>query len=358
MIAGRIVSSVAQRQIRYLTPVSASAATGLVAEVYAQVAEETGIVVPPALLHSPAPRLLAAYWILVRETLMAEGPVDRAAREAVASAVSVANTCPYCVDMHSAGMYRLSMEPEAEAIVRDRAEEAPDRRIRSVACWARSAHLVDVSPVRRMAGSPAQHATLTGVAVAMHYLNRMVNVFLPGNLVPPRLHAAARRRFKQGLSRMLGPAVSEHRVPGRSLRLLPDAELPVWAGWAADHPAVADALARCAAAFEAAGARSLHTGVRDLVSERLALWPGGEPDPDPDWCEDLVRALRPDQRAAGRLALLTAFTSYRVDDGVVGDFRRYCAEDRGLVESVAWASFAAARGVGRTPQHGRSITSR
>ena len=44
--------------VRYLHPVPAAAATGLVAEVYAQAEREFGLL-PPLPLHSPLPRLLA-----------------------------------------------------------------------------------------------------------------------------------------------------------------------------------------------------------------------------------------------------------------------------------------------------------
>ncbi|MGN9910235.1 carboxymuconolactone decarboxylase family protein [Phytohabitans sp. LJ34] len=346
MVAGRVVSSVVQRQVKYVRTVPPSAAEGLVDAVYQQVAEEMRLVVPPVLLHSPAPPVLAAYWMLMREPLMTGGAVDRLAKEAVAAAVSVANICPYCVDMHSMGMYDLSTEHDAEAIVADRVEEVADARVRDLAAWARVAHQPDAPAVQRPPFAEAGRAELVGVAVSFHYLSRMVNVFLSSFLVPPRLGPRARRRLKQGISRVLSASLREIRPPGRSLPLLPDAPLPADAGWAAGNPAVASAVARSYAALEAAGERSLSPAVRELVRRRLETWRGEEPGLSREWCERLVTQLPEADQAAGRLALLVAFASYQVDEDTIREFRIGQPDDGALVEAVAWASYAAARRVG------------
>lgn len=345
MIASRVASSVVQRQVRYVTPVSPSAARGLVAAVYGQVADEMRLVTPPTSLHSPAADVLAAYWMLMREPLLPTATVDRAAKEAVAAAVSVANICPYCLDMHSVGMYDLSSEQDAEAIAADRIDAVTDEHLRTVAAWARSAHQPGLPPT---AGpiADADRPELVGVVVAFHYIARMVNVFLPNFLLPPGFSPASRRRFKRGLSRVLQPTLRDPREPGRSVDLLPDAPLPADATWARDNPYVAAAVSRSYAVFEAAGERALSPAVRDVVDRRLGRWRGEETGLSRQWCERLITGLSAADRAAARLALLAALASYQVDGEVVGEFRRHFPEDRALVDVVAWASFAAARRVG------------
>ncbi|MGC4888436.1 carboxymuconolactone decarboxylase family protein [Micromonospora sp. DT227] len=346
MVARRVISSVLQRQVKYISPVSPTAAAGLVAEVYSQAADEMRVVIPPILAQSPSPAALAAYWMLTRETLTATGRVDRARKEVVAAAVSVANTCPYCVDMHSIGLYDLSCEQTAEAIVADRAGEVPDPGLRAVAGWARVAHRPDEPAVRQPPFAPSDRPELVGVAVTFHYLTRVVNVFLPGFLVPRRFGPNARRRFKHGLSQVLSPLLRETRLSGRALALLHDAPLPADAAWAEGHPAVAAAVARSFAALDAVGARALSPDVRHLVGERLSTWRGEDPGLSREWCERLVAELPEADRAAGRLALLTVFASYQVDEDVVAEFRAREPGDAALVEVVAWASYAAARQVG------------
>ncbi|MEU9829806.1 carboxymuconolactone decarboxylase family protein [Micromonospora chersina] len=346
MVAGRVITSVIKRQVKYVQPVQAHAAADLVAAVYEQVADEMIIVVPPALLHSPAPETLAAYWSLMREPLIASGAVDRLTKEAAAAAVSVANICPYCVDMHSVSMYDLSTEHDAEAIVLDRIADIRDPWVRSVAAWARSAHEPG-SPASSRAPFPeVMRPELVGVVVAFHYLTRMVNVFLPSFLVPPRLGPGARRRFKHGIGRVLRPVLREPYAAGRSLSLLPEAALPDDAAWARGNAAVAGAVARSYAVFNAAGERSLSPRVRELVRWRLEQWRGEDTGVSRRWCEDLIAELPVAERPAGRLALLTALASYQVDEEVVDEFRRRVPDDATLIEAVAWASFAAARRVG------------
>ncbi|MEQ4304177.1 carboxymuconolactone decarboxylase family protein [Plantactinospora sp. B6F1] len=345
MVAGRVISSVVQRQVKYVRTVPPGRADGLVAAVYRQVAEELRLVVPPVLLHSPAPETLAGYWMLMRESLLAGGAVDRLGKEAVAAAVSVANICPYCVDMHSIGIYDLATEHDAEAVAGDRVDEIADPRIRDLAVWARTAHQPDEASPRPPL-SPAERAELVGVVVGFHYLGRMVNVFLANFLLPPRLGPRARRRVKHGISLMLSPSLREVLPAGRSLGLLPAAPLPADAGWAAGQPEIAEAVARSFAAFERAGQRALSPAVRHLVLDRLAGWRGEEAGLSRQWCERLVADLPVPDRPAGRLALLTAFASHQVDEDTVREFRLAEPRDAALVEAAAWASYAAARRIG------------
>ncbi|MER7007250.1 carboxymuconolactone decarboxylase family protein [Dactylosporangium sp. NPDC000555] len=323
-----------------------TAATGLVARVYTQVADEMRLVVPPAQLHSPSPPLLAAYWMLLREPLLADGALDRGLKEAVATAVAVANICPYCVDMHSVSLYDLATEHEAEAIAADRAGDVADPRHRALTMWARDAHEAGNGPPPPDGLSAAARAELVGLVVGQHYVTRLVNVFLANFLLPPGLGPRARRRLKRGVSRVLRPTLRDPRPVGRSLSLLPAAPLPPDAEWAAGSPVVAAAIGAAAAAFDAAGDRSLSPQVRALVSGRLNSWRGEEFGPDLTECEDLVAGLPPADRAAARLALLTALASHQVGDDVIGEFRRHHPDDATLIEAAGWAAFAAASRVG------------
>ncbi|MEK8107790.1 carboxymuconolactone decarboxylase family protein [Micromonospora sp. M12] len=80
---------------------------------------------------------------LAREPMVTVGAVDRGTKEAVAAAVSVANICPYCADMHTVGMYDLSGEHAAEAVGGDRVQDIAEPALRAAVAWARSAHQLD-----------------------------------------------------------------------------------------------------------------------------------------------------------------------------------------------------------------------
>jgi len=195
---------------------------------------------------------------------------------------------------------------------------------------------------------PDEHAPeLIGVALAYHYINRMVNIFAAASPFPvatPRLKPLMTRIAAPGFRRLLAREVH----PGASLDLLPPAPLPDDLAWAHGDPIIAGAYARAAAAFDAAGRQALPEPVRNLVTARLTTWRGEEPGLSRGWVENALQTLPAPQRPQGRLALLAALASYQVDARILGDARTGPgpAGDETLVATAAWASFAAARRIG------------
>jgi AhpD family alkylhydroperoxidase len=349
MDAGLAFARVAAHQVRYVHPVRPPG-IGLVADVYRQARRDMRLLVPPVSLHSPAPEVLAGSWMLLRETLLADGAADRLAKEAVAAGVSVANTCPYCATVHETAMYGLTAEADAVAIAADRPGDVTDPALRAVATWARTCHRPGRPGLATEHVDPAAVPELVGVAVALHYLTRMVDIFL-SDLLPASLTGPPRRVAKRAIGRMQRPVVARVLPAGRSLTLLPHAPLPADALWAAPVPAVATAVARAAAVFEAAGRKVLSDAARALVHRRLADWDGEPPGPSRAWSDDAVRVLTADQRPGARLALLTALAHHQVDGQVVAAFRTVQPSEAALVGATAWASFAAARTIGARLAH-------
>jgi AhpD family alkylhydroperoxidase len=323
------------RQVRHVEPVLAGSARGLVADVYAQVERDFGMLAPPVALHSPSPEVLAAVWLTLRETLLV-GTTRRQDREAVAAAVSAANSCPYCVEVHGSTLRVLSPGRDAEAIAGGRTDLVADPVLRRTAAWAVAA---EPMPLTAMEASE-----LAGVAVTFHYLNRMVNVFLGESALPPELPAAVRGPLTRVLGRVLRPRAALE--PGRSLRLLPEAVLPADMAWAVGSPPVADAYAQAAAAIEAAGRRAVPRPVRDLLTSTLDGWDGRRIGMSRAWVGVATAGLGPDLVPIAVLTLLTALASYQVVPSDVARFREVSPGDRALVEATAWASMTAARRVG------------
>ncbi|MDX3190798.1 carboxymuconolactone decarboxylase family protein [Streptomyces sp. MN03-5084-2B] len=328
MVAGLVRFAVRRslRDTRYVRVVPRRRATGLVAEVYRQVERDFSMLAPPVALHSAAPEAMAAAWSVLRETLLAQGMAGRAAKEAVATGVSAANSCPYCVDVHGMTLAAIPAEPDTA-----RLED-----------WARASATgaADAPPF------PAAHAPeLVGVAVAFQYYNRMVNVFLRESPFPAHVPESAKPQARRVLGGVLRPPSGPGPRPGESLELLPEAPLPEDLGWARPNAVVADAFARAYAATEAAGARSVPAAVRTLLHDRLSTWDGQPPGLSRAWLEEAVAGLAEADRPAGRLALAIALASYQVDEGLVDAFRTTAPADDTLVELAAWASMAAARRV-------------
>ncbi len=280
MLLTRLTSRFTQAQIRHVRPVP-FAGSGPVDDVYRQVARDFGMLAPPMSLHAPSPPVLAAAWVLLRETLVARGSIPRGLKEAVAADVSRANECPYCVDIHGPRAAQVAVVPD-------------DPELRAV-------------------------------ALTFHYLNRMVNVFLPPSPFPARGQVAGR---------LLALLARRPRAPGASLTFVPPAPLPTDLSWASPRPPLTEALGRAASAFAAAGARSVPASIRRLVTERLASWDGTPPGLH--WASSAVVDLPSADVALGRFALTVALASYQVIE--VPD-----VDDRRLIEVAAWASFAAAR---------------
>jgi AhpD family alkylhydroperoxidase len=318
------------RDVKYVEAVLPRHARGLVRDVYRQVERDFGMLAPPIALHSPAPEVLAAAWLMLRESLVAGGTASRADKEVVAASVSAANSCPYCVEVHGMALGSLG-DPAAAAAIESGADAAiPDRDTRALAAWARGAGGL---PADVPAGTAAE---FVAVAVAFHYLNRMVSVFLGPSPLPEAVPPAARAKAKAVLGFLLKPGTPP--PPGRALGLLPATSVS-GPDWAPPGGTLSDAFARAAAAVEAAGERSVPTRVRDLVRRELKAWDGKPPGLSREWVKPVVAELPPEEQAIGRVALLVAKAPYQVG---VADVADWLSGDRGLVELVSWASLAAA----------------
>lgn len=327
--------------LRHLRAAPPADTGGAVARVHAALEREFGLLAPPIALHSAHPDLLAASWVLLRETLIAPGATTRADREAVALGVSLANACPYCVQVHGAVLGGLGGDragrADAAALTADRVDAVADPGRRALARWARSGG----------AGEPPvpadQVAEVLGVALAFHHLNRVVTVFLGDSPLPAWLPAGATAPAASLLGLVLAPTAGRTTVPGADLDLLPDAALPADLGWAAERPVLAAALARAAAAVDAAAAAVLDPAVRAAVEDAVHRHGPRPQGPGAEWAVPVLAGLPEREHAAARLALWTALAPHRVDDGTVAAFRAQRPADADLLAVTAWAALTAAR---------------
>jgi AhpD family alkylhydroperoxidase len=325
------------RDVKYVEVVRPRRARGLVKDVYRQVERDFGMLAPPIALHSAAPEVLAAAWLMLRESLVAAGTASRADKEVVAAAVSAANSCPYCVEVHGMALGSLGEPAAAAAIEAGDAGAIPDRDTRALALWARGEGRL---PADVPGGTAAE---FTAVAVAFHYLNRVVSVFLGPSPLPEAVPPQAREKAKAVLGFLLKPG--DAPPAGQALELLPAVPGP------AHGDPLSDAFARASAAVEAAGERSVPSRVRDLVRREVKDWDGKPPGLSRAWTEPVLEELPPEERAAGRLALLTAKAPYQIGAPDVAAGRLGRADDRGLVELVSWAALTAAVAAGDRLAH-------
>ncbi|MCR3752211.1 carboxymuconolactone decarboxylase family protein [Lentzea californiensis] len=287
-------------QVRHVTPVSFRQAGPEVLEVYREVEREFGVLAPPVVLHAAAPEVLRASWVMLREIVLAPSLLDRGTKEAVAAAVSEANRCPYCVTVHTSTMAKFG------------------------------GTTVDLADAGRFGADELPEAL--GVATTLQYFNRMVSVFLTERPMPPYAPKWLLGPVTGMLTGLIAAAGAA--PPGRNP--LPEAPLPGELAWAASSPHVANALARAKAVFDAV---EIPSAVRVLLAGELSTWDGKPKGLSRAWAWDAADRVGPGDRAAARLALLTAFAPYQVDDEVIGNVR---ADDTALIGLTAWASMAAA----------------
>ncbi|MET7749792.1 carboxymuconolactone decarboxylase family protein [Micromonospora sp. NPDC005367] len=207
---------------RFFTPVPAKAATGLTAEVYRQLRDEFLGPVPTFQALSAVPEVMAATWALMRETLLA-GDTSRVDRELVASVVSRANRCRFCVDAHVMLLHALGEHELAEVVARG--GTPPEPRHAALAAWAEASR----TPEAADWASPYR-PEVTGTALAFHFINRIVSALLDPDLLPGGLQRSPMVRSVGG--RLYARTAREPKEPGRSLPLLGTATTvaPAWAG--------------------------------------------------------------------------------------------------------------------------------
>ncbi|MFC9324629.1 hypothetical protein [Kitasatospora sp. NPDC057015] len=325
-----------------MKPVAFDRARGDVAQVYRELERDFGVLAPPIALHSPAAGPLAASWLMLRETMLVAGGASRPAKEAVACAVSAGNECPFCERMHTAVLHSL---------IPGRDAGCAGGGFEEVTEWVRLGAARDTAAANPRPFPPGQLPELLGTVVIMQYLNRMVNVFLGAVPLPPGAPESSLRPVLRVLTWLIRTSARTGPVAGVSLDLLPAAPLPEDLAWAGSNPVIAGAFARAAAAVDEAGSTAVPKRVRDLLHETLDRWDGRPPGLGRGWADDAVAALPAEERAAGRLVLLTALASYTVDESVIAPARAGAGTpdqdaDRVLVGMTAWASLTAARRVG------------
>ncbi|GIH02605.1 alkyl hydroperoxide reductase AhpD [Rhizocola hellebori] len=313
---------------RFFIPAPAKAAIGLTAEVYRQLREDFLGPVPAFQALSAAPEVLAATWSLMRESLLA-GNASRVDREVVASAVSRANRCRFCVDAHVILLHALGERELAEVIAQGETPQHP--RHAELVGWAQASR----SPEAGSWTSPYR-PEITGTLLAFHFINRIVSALLDPDLLPGGLQRFPVVRSAGG--RLSAKAARAPKTPGRSLSLIAEgtAEPPAWAG---DSPVgVAYASLKNAAGQ---GGALLGEMARQTVTGTVSWENGRFPNEPGLWAADLIRDLSGKDRAGTRIALLAAFAPSAISPADVAVWRLSYPDDADLVRIVAYGAITA-----------------
>jgi AhpD family alkylhydroperoxidase len=350
---------------RYVTPITSEAATGQVADVYRQVAEDFGRArVPLFMTLSPAPDLLAATWAMLRESLVA-GDAERTDKEVVAVAVSLANRCPFCVDAHTVLLHATGAHELAETVARGGTPADPRHaRLLAWAMGTRTPGGADPTEPPFPAELAAEHI---GTALAFHFVNRMVSALLTDDLLPGGVQRW--RVVRRVGGRTLARATRRRQAPGLSLPLLgglPDGSgsmafsgsldgsgpsiggAPAWTAGSPSGSVIAAAFAALRAAAGSGGAL-LVPEARRVVEAQVREWGGEHPPLAGGWPSDQTAFLPEADRPTARFALLAAVAPYRIADADVAAWRSVTrtAGPDGDAELVRLLAFGAITAVNR-----------
>ncbi|MBY8870809.1 carboxymuconolactone decarboxylase family protein [Micromonospora sp. PLK6-60] len=326
---------------RFFTPPKASAATGVTAAVYRQLRDEFLGPVPTFQALSVVPEVQAAAWALLREALLA-GDASRVERELVASAVSRANRCRFCLDAHVMLLHALGEHQLAEVVAQGGTPSAP--RHAELVAWAEASR----SP-RAVGWSSPYRPEITGTLLAFHFINRIVSALLDPDLLPGGLQRSPVVRSVGG--RLYARAAREPKEPGRGLALLDAGPVPA-PDWAGDSPVgVAYAALRDAALR---GGHLLGDVARQTVAATVRWEDGRYPARPVEWAADLIRDLPGADRVGARIALLAAFAPGAIRTGDVALWRLTHPPDADLVWLVAYGAMTATEHVAQALSPARS----
>lgn len=295
--------------------------------------------------RSKVPELMAAIWTAGRETMLVEDRVDRTTKDAISAVLSQINACPYCEDMlislvSAAGKTQAAMNIFEQTDLEERNEE----ELAAALDWVRAIATSDADTVPRMPFSPVQLPEVFGTMMAMSDINRFSHVVMEDSPVSApfglnRIKAMLLRIFGQEL-KITRRMELEH---GRSLPLLPSAELPEDMAWAMSNPRIADALARYVAAVDKSITGIIPEKVIDAVEASLAAWQGEMMPISRAWLEAEISDLDETERKIARLAIVTAKASYQFDESLAEAVLGEDRDEERFIRILAWASFSGAR---------------
>jgi AhpD family alkylhydroperoxidase len=325
--------------IKYISPINRKT---LNPELVRQIKREFGDLVEPLSLHTPVPELLVCAWSALRESLIA-GTIDRELKEAVASAVSISNQCPYCVDAHTLMLHGLARHDTAKAIAENRMDDIRDENLRAHIKWAGATNDPDSPIIAAPPFSKGDAPEIIAVVFVFQYINRMVSSLLSESPLPMG-NSPLKGIMKRVGALMFSKALKVDATRGESFKFNSEsAALPDDMLWAKGNAYVDRAMAAWAYMIEEKSKHLISTEVLNILETYLLNWKGESPGLDPTWLSDAVKGHDEKTQTMASLALMAAVAPYRVDETTVQNFQRYFPDDDQLIITLSWASFSAAR---------------
>lgn len=348
IIENLIVDDMTNKQVRHIIPVPVKKSTGKVAQIYTQIRRDFQLV-PPLTLFSASPELLAGVWSIWRESQFVQGVMPRATLEAVSAAISRINECPYCVDAHTGMLHATSKHDVVNAIFECNTLLINDDRTRQIVEWALATKTPGASILKSPPFTSIEAPEIIGTTIVYHFVNRMVNIFLKPSPLPiptgsVKLRKMAIRLFGATIAKRI---VKRKVTAGDSLKFTTQAKLTKDFSWAISSNYISSAYASFNNLIEKLGEQIISDKVIKIVKHQIKKWQGEDMGLSQNWVNKLIVDLDCADKPVAKLALLTAIAPYQVDENTINQFRVIHPDDESLLNVTAWASFSAARHIGK-----------
>lgn len=272
---------------------------------------------------------------------MFHGIVPRGQKEAVVATVAVINKCPYCVGAHTLMMQGVNETAAADVIYKGDGQ-IQDKRTRQLVEWAKATRTPEANIILNPPFSTAEAPEIIGGALAFHYINRMVNIFIEGEMMPKMGFLTGMMR-KVMAGTMIKSMLQRKIEPGTGLQFLPKADLPDEFLWAAGNTIIANTFAGITAVIENIARTVVTNEVINAAQAYIHTWNGADMGMSQAWVTEATSGLNEKDAAAARLMLLAGLASYQVSESDVEAFRKHYPTDAELIAVTAWGAWTAIR---------------
>lgn len=300
-----------------------------------QVVLDFGMVPPPISIHKVDRELFAASWACLRETLVV-GRVPRYFKEAVASGVSEANQCPYCVGAHSMMFDVYRPAEKKRPIVDDTFKSWDSEKFKM---WACSCYLSESHKTSPPFPKTFQ-SEIVGTAVYFHYLTRIVTIYLGDSFVPKPLKWMV-PLMMPFMRLFMGLNDKRSKKLGTSkLRNVPMAGGPDWA----DQDNVRIAFSQFQAVTDNKITQVLSESMMDFIDTFLSKWQGFDTGLSTSWVQphmEELSKLDEMEKQQARYMLLVIGSPYMIIDEEKKSLKKIMGNSDLLI-MTAWVSLGAA----------------
>lgn len=335
------------KTMRFVHAIPRGKATGIVAEIYDQISEDF-FINGSLTSRSKVPDLLAAIWTGGRETILVDDRIDRTTKEAIAATLSAINDCPYCGDMLVSLVHAGERPADAKQILQEKEEQISDPVLRERLMWVKAVVTPGHLPPASTPFTAEELPEVIGSIMAMGDVNRFSHIVMDGSPVNAPFGLQRLKQLALGIfGNELRATHIEPLKPGRTLHLLPGAELPDDLQWASANPRIAQAIARWTAAVERHAQGVVPQAVQQLVHHSLAQWHGELMPMSRNWVEKEVNGLTDKDYFISKLAILLAKASHQIDDALMEQVLLLAGNEEHFIRILAWCSFTASRYVAR-----------